>query len=129
MKINHVQHIAINTKDIEASVAFYRDVMGLPFASKADMGGEVLHYIQVSGDTYIELFDLKGRVKNETVDEDNAGLRHLAFDVDSVAEWSAYLKEKGVPFVLEITEMPLIGKRAILVEGPDGVVLELCENL
>ena len=129
MKINHTQHIAVNTKNIDESIAFYRDILGFPETSRADMGDVILVYMHVSGDTYIELFDLKGNVIDEDAPEDRSGLRHIAFDVDSVSEWSEFLKSKNVPFVMEIVEMPKIGKRAILVEDPNGVVVELCENL
>lgn len=129
MKINHVQHIAVNTKNIAESIAFYTDIMGFPLSSRADMGDCELVYMQVGGDCYIELFDLRGSVTHQAAPETQAGLRHIAFDVDDVAGWEAFLKEKGVPFVLTATEMPQIGKRAILVLDPNNVVIELCENL
>lgn len=129
MKVNHIHHIAINTLDIEESVAFYRDVMGFAEAARADMGELTLVYMRVRGDTYMELFDMRGKTVHGTAEAERQGLRHIAFDVDGVAEWNERLKEKGVPFFQEMSEMPQIGKRALLVRDPDGVVLELCEDL
>ena len=77
----------------------------------------------------MELFDLRGGTEDGQTAENRRGLRHIAFDVDDVRAWDAFLREKGVPFVQELSEMPQIGKRAILVSDPDGVVVELCESL
>ena len=129
MKINHVQHLAVNTKNIEESVAFYRDILGFTETSRADMGDSILVYMHVCGDTYMELFDLKGNVVDEDAAENRRGLRHIAFDVDNLYEWNDFLKEKNIPFILDVVEMPIIGKRAILVLDPNGTVVELCENL
>lgn len=129
MKINHTQHIAVNTKNIDESIAFYRDIMGFKQASRAVFDALDLVYMQIGDDCYIELFDLRGSVIDQTAPEKQAGLRHIAFDVDDVAAWNAFLKEKKIPFVQEITEMLEINKRAILISDPNGVVIELCEDL
>jgi len=50
-------------------------------------------------------------------------------DVDSIIEWNMYLKEKNVPFVVDVTEMELINKRAIIVKDPNGVQIELSESM
>jgi glyoxylase I family protein len=128
-KINYVQHIAINTKDIEASVGFYRDLMGFAETKRVDMGDSILVYMQVGDDCYLELFDQKGRTTDEPRPDTQAGLRHLAFDVDDLSEWNDFLKEKGVPFIVDLVEMPELGKRGILFTDPDGTVLELGDNL
>ncbi|CAK7074384.1 MAG: hypothetical protein DELT_03208 [Desulfovibrio sp.] len=129
MKVNHTHHIAVNTMEIEQAVEFYRDILGFKEVSRADMGPCTLVYMKISGDTYMELFDLRGGTEDGKNAENRRGLRHIAFDVDDVRAWDAFLREKGVPFVQEISEMPEIGKRALLVSDPDGVVVELCESL
>ncbi len=129
MNINHVAHIAINTVDINESVAFYRDVLGFTPCQTADMGEVTLVYLKVNDSAYIELFDLCGNASTRAVAEENAGLRHIAFDVDDLAAWNDMLKAKNVPFLMDVTEMPQIGKRALLISDPCGVVVELCEDI
>ncbi len=129
MKINHVQHIAINTIDIEKSIAFYSDILGFTPCQNADMGEVTLVYLKVSENAYMELFDLRGGATNEAVSEANSGLRHIAFDVDDLAAWNDMLKTRHIPFLTEVTEMPQIGKRALLIADPNGVVIELCEDM
>ncbi|MEG1473672.1 MAG: VOC family protein [Christensenella sp.] len=129
MKINDVHHIAVNTIDLDASVAFYTDIMGFEEVSRVDMGPCVLVYMRVSKDLCMELFDLKGSVTEGELCDSNAGLRHIAFDVDDVLAWNTFLKEQHVPIVEELSEMPKIGTRAVLISDPNGVVIELCEKL
>ena len=129
MKINHAHHIAVNTMESERAVEGYRDILGFREVRRADMGPCTLVYMEISENMYMELFDLRGGTEDGQTAENRRGLRHIAFDVDDVRAWDAFLREKGVPFVQELSEMPQIGKRAILVSDPDGVVVELCESL
>ena len=129
MKIKNIHHIAINTKDIGESVKFYEEIMGFRMQSKADMGDCILTYMKVSDQVFIELFDLKGKCLAGTLPETQAGLRHIAFEVDDLFSWNRFLKEKGIPFILEMTELKEIGKRVLLVQDPNGVVVELCAAL
>ena len=59
MKLNNVHHIAVNTLDIETSIAFYRDMFGFEEEKRADMGNCILVYLKISPDSYMELFDLR----------------------------------------------------------------------
>lgn len=129
MKINHVQHIAINTINIDESVAFYHYILGFEPCQSADMGTVTLIYLKVNETTYLELFDLRGGVTTESIAEANAGLRHIAFDVNDLSSWNDMLKAKHIPFLMEVTAMPQIGKRALLISDPNGVVIELCEDM
>ncbi|WP_353423683.1 VOC family protein [Christensenella massiliensis] len=129
VKISHTHHIAVNTVEIERSVSFYRDILGFQEVKRADMGPCTLVYMKISEDAYMELFDLRGNTECWVVAENCRGLRHIAFEVDDISAWNVFLKEKGIPFVQEISEMPEIGKRALLISDPNGVVVELCESI
>ena len=125
MKINKVDHIAINTRDIEASVRYYYDVFGFREVSRADMGSCILVYLEICPGTYLELFDLKGNCIEGDVSEDLHGLRHIAFNVDDIKVWEKRLKEKNTEFIMELTRMEPIRKDGILIKDPDGVIIEL----
>ena len=129
MKINYVQHIAVTCKDIEASVAFYRDILGFEELRRVPYGDVDLVYMKVSDDCEMELFSQKNGTPPNTAGPTDAGLRHIAFDVDDLYEWDAYLKEKGVRFEMDPLDMPELGKRGLLIYDPDGVIVELCCDL
>ncbi|MEA4895580.1 MAG: VOC family protein [Oscillospiraceae bacterium] len=125
MKIDKVDHIAINTINIEESVRYYSDLFGFRETDRADMGSCVLVYMQICPGAYLELFDLKGNTAEGGTPENLQGLRHIAFHVDDIKAWEKALKEKEADFVMEITRMEQIRKDAILVRDPNGVIIEL----
>lgn len=129
MKLNNVHHIAVNTLDIETSIAFYRDMFGFEEEKRADMGNCILVYLKISPDSYMELFDLKGDCESGSIPENLQGLRHIAFDVQDIEAWNQHLKKKNAEFVMDLCEMPSINKKGLLIRGPNGTVIELCENI
>ena len=129
MKLNRVHHIAINTLDIETSVAFYQTMFGFKEVSRADMGNCVLVYLEICEGSYLELFDLKGACETGSIAEAHQGLRHIAFDVEDIEAWNTALKEKNADFVMELCEMAPINKKGLLIRDPNGAVVELCEDM
>lgn len=125
MKINKVDHIAINTADIEKSVTFYEEVFGLKKVKCADMGDCILVYLEICSGVYLEMFDLKGTCEKGSSREKKQGLRHIAFHVEDIKTWEKHLKDKNVEFVMELTRMEPIHKDGILIRDPDGVIVEL----
>ncbi len=130
MKVTGVDHISINTKDLEASVAFYRDVLGFRRLKTVPMDDDLsLTYMEVPGGARMELFSYKSGIPAATHGEKDPGLRHLAFWVDSVEGVEKKLRDRGVTVVLPPTDLPSLGARALLFLDPDGVTLELSQKL
>lgn len=128
MKINGIDHISINTIDINESIAFYDRYFGFKEETRADMGSLDLIYLRIDDKTMLELFDLRGATIDEVNAENNKGLRHLAFAVDDIEAWNKSLKEKGAIFTMELTTMEPIRSKGILIEDPNGVTIELVER-
>jgi lactoylglutathione lyase len=122
-------HVTITVEDLERSVEFYRDILGLEVAGmlEQDEGNFKLVYLR-SGDVMIELFNFteKGKAPGEQKDID-FGLKHFGFKVDSVDEVTRKLKEQGVEFVLEPLDATG-GVRIAFFKDPDGVLLEIVEG-
>ncbi len=125
MKINGIDHIAINTIDIEESVKFYEDMFGFKEVSRADMGDLTLVYLEIKPGSFLELFDLRGNCETGSRPEGLQGLRHIAFDVDDIKAWEKRLKEKNAVFTMELTRMEPIHKDGILIQDPNGTIVEL----
>lgn len=125
MKINKIDHIAINTLDINESVQYYEKMFGFKEVSRADMGGCILVYLETSPGSYLELFDLKGSCEKGSVSENLQGLRHIAFHVDDIKAWEKHLKDNNAEFTMELTRMEQIKKDGILIKDPNGVIVEL----
>ncbi len=121
-----VNHIGINTVNLETSVRFYEDVMGFKFLGEEDLGGDYAAYMKVDEDTVLELFRTDGTLPVYEPGDGHIGLKHIAFDVDDVDAWYEKLRELGLEITLEPCDVSAIGKRVLLFRAPDQVIVELC---
>jgi catechol 2,3-dioxygenase-like lactoylglutathione lyase family enzyme len=144
MKALH--HVGITVKDLDASIRFYHDVLGLPFSNEPtpwfdspELGpavgvpGAALRQVSLLvGDTTLELLQYKSPPSetSEPLDSNNIGASHVAFLVDDVEAKKAELEAKGVSFfsaVNVVDEGVLAGWRWVYFADPDGYPLELVE--
>ena len=129
MKTGTVDHIGINTIDLEKSKKFYEEVMNFPYAGEAQLGDDFVTYMKVDENCAIELFLTDGSLLTHEVSEEYVGVKHIAFSVDSVDEWHEHLVKKGCRITLEPTDLEPIRKRVLLFEAPDHVIIELSQNM
>jgi catechol 2,3-dioxygenase-like lactoylglutathione lyase family enzyme len=129
MEIKGIDHIAVNTQDIEQSLTFYTGVLGFEVLESVEMDGFAITYLALPGGGRLELFDYYGRNVRVPVEESQVGYRHVALEVDDVDAFERVLREKGVPIVLPATDLPKLNARVLLCTDPDGVVWELCTEL
>ncbi len=125
MRVIKLLHTRMRVSDMEQTIAFYRDVLGLKVIErKTSPRGSHLAFLKVpNSDELIELtsFPPSGPVK---VQED---LVHLAFQVESLDATIASLTAKGV----KITDGPTqtsSGSRFLFIDAPDGYEIELIER-
>lgn len=129
MKTGAVNHIGINTVDLQSSIDFYRGVMKFALVGEYDLGGDYVALMQVNAATVLELFRTDGSMKSYAPGDGNIGLKHLAFDVDDVDAWGTYLKEQGCVITYGPADISAIRKRVLLFQAPDNVILELCADM
>ena len=132
MRVNGVDHVSINVRSMEASEAFYGGVLGLRRLQTVPMDGNppfTITYFEIPGGGRLELFDYKGKNRDVAREESDAGLRHLAFATDDVKAAETMLREKGVKIVLPTTDIAPLGARVLLFLDPNGVTLELCQEM
>lgn len=123
-----LDHVVMRTWDAEASLAFYRDVLGFPLInafSGDDWGGYPwLMMIFAPGDgREIVLVALKGakRPKPGGLPKDS---HHLAFGEKSVAAlagWRRKLRTAGIAFWEESHGR----QKSLYFEDPNGMILEV----
>ena len=113
MRIKRLDHASVRIADLARSREFYEGLLGLPTAPRPDLGfpGE---WYDVGGS---QLHLIGGALAFEGIDPT---ARHLAFEVESVAEVKRALEARGVPYLA-------FGETQIWVHDPDGNVVELCE--
>lgn len=126
MAVRKIEHVGIMVKDMEASIAFYRDVLGLVLLGSLDHGnGTVkLAFLGTPGaeETQVELVEgYNGGLPAE------GKVHHIAFTVDNLDAEIERIDKLGVTFLdPDITTLPN-GARYRFFYGPDGEWLELFE--
>ncbi|MEI8013592.1 MAG: VOC family protein [Nitrospira sp.] len=125
MKVQKLLHTRMRVSDMEQTIRFYTEVLGLEVLErKTSPRGSHLAFLKVpNSEELIELtsFPPSGPVK---VQED---LVHLAFQVDNLDDTIASLNAQGV----KITDGPTqssSGSRFIFIDAPDGYEIELIER-
>lgn len=127
MNLSCVHHIAIIVSDYVRSRDFYVNKLGFPVIRenfRPEKGDWKLD-LQINDSTELEIFGVRNPPKRVTHPE-AAGLRHLAFRVDSVEKTAAELKTLGIP-VEPIRMDEYSGKKFTFFADPDGLPLELHE--
>jgi glyoxylase I family protein len=129
VKVKGIDHVSINTKDMKASADFYGGILGWKKMETVPFDGFSIVYFEVPGGGRLELFDYGGKNPKNERDESEAGLRHLAFNVDDVDEAERSLRANGVTITMAATDLPSLDSRAILFLDPNGVTLEFCQKM
>jgi catechol 2,3-dioxygenase-like lactoylglutathione lyase family enzyme len=126
-----LDHFVLRVRDLDASLRFYRDVLGLQIECLEEYRAGTRPF--VSARVGQQLIDL---VPDPTYDPDEGrakgGFLHCCVEVEGkLSEIIPWLKERGVT-VIEEQPVPRLGARgvglSIYVSDPDGYVVELKER-
>jgi glyoxylase I family protein len=121
-------HIGLTCKDPAAQERFYVKYFGFRRARVIPLGDDQILFIK-SGNFYIELFKAKEQSPLPAPKEDGylfAGLRHLAFEVESVDDKLAELGS-SVKIMLGPADFSdfIPGWKGAWVADPEGNIIEL----
>ena len=129
-KITKINHIAVAVNDIDASLNFWRDALGLELAELRDVPAEAaqIAFLPVGG-TEVELVrpttDDSGLAKY--LAKRGEGLHHLCLETDDIEAMLAQLKEKGIQLINESPRTGADGKKYAFIhpKSTGGVLVEL----
>lgn len=133
MKLNHIEHIGIAVKSLEAAIPYYEQVLGLTcYAIEEVPEQKVKTAFFKVGQTKIELLESTapdGPI-GKFIEKKGEGIHHLAFAVN---ELEAQLKDAAARSVQLIDEVPRKGAEGLHIaflhpKSTFGVLTELCEN-
>jgi catechol 2,3-dioxygenase-like lactoylglutathione lyase family enzyme len=114
-------HVCFNVGDLERSIAFYRDKLGLrpAFEFTRATGEKFGQYLHVGGRTFLELFQ---GGETEPAGE-RQSYRHLCLEVDDLAATARELRAAGV----EVSKVQTGSDRSLQawLADPDGNRIEL----
>ena len=135
MKLGRLNHVGVATPDIEAAIAFWRDVMGAteitePF-DMPEQGVRVCFVDTPNGGTQIELLaplDATSPITAFLARNPLGGQHHLAFEVPDIAEARAEFEAMGKR-ILGPTRIGAHGTPVFFIHPRDmnGVLTEIME--
>lgn len=125
--LNRIHHIAIICTDYEKSKRFYTEILGLTIVEETYRTERQSYKLDlaVNGVYQIELFSFPNPPARPSKPE-ACGLRHLAFEVENLAQAVENLNVKGVQ-TEPIRVDEITGKRFTFFADPDNLPLELYE--
>jgi len=147
VELKAVHHVGLVVRDLDRSIYFYHDLLGLPFANEPTPwfeGPELAKGVGVPGASLrqvslwagehssMELIEYRDRAdtSGKAVLNNHIGAAHVCFRVDDIRAKKAELESKGVVFYSDVNVVddgPLAGWRWCYFSDPDGLALELVE--
>lgn len=146
ISVNVLDHISVTVSDLERSLAFYGDLLGMKEVERHLLEGETISKMANKPDVVMQvvrlaapdtpgiLLDLqqyispKGKVSDAKLGD--SAHAHFCFGVPDV--WAAYkeLSAKGIEFVSEPVSFDLEWAilHVVFLKDPDGFIIELVES-
>ena len=123
MMFSKVDYIKVNVSDMSRSVAFYRDILGLPLKFQSPGWSEFQ-----TGATTLALHLIRARDGGPPA-EPLAGTCSIGFSVEDLAATYRVLAARGAQFVRAPTEQANEGIRLAVCVDPDGLPIAIAEPL
>jgi len=128
-----IDHIGVAVSDLEKTISFYRDQIGLDFK-----GTEVVEEQKVKvaffpvGESKMEFLEPteQGSPVGKFIEKKGEGVHHLAFRVDNLEAKLEQLKAQGIELIDEKPRYGAGGARIAFLHprSTGGILVELCER-
>ncbi len=133
-----LNHVGLTVSDLEASVAFYRDVVGMEEAGRSEVGGDwfdrltdnvgarirVAH-LTLGGLTLQLVQYLAAGGETLALAHKHVGNPHLCFNVQDLEAARRRVEALGGGgFLSPVVSLGDTGRRSFYVADPDGVLIE-----
>lgn len=126
MTVKKLLHTRLRVNDLERSVKFYGQALGLTVARRhtSPRGAQLVFLATPNSDEEIELCQMPAGAEPVQVQPD---LMHLAFAVDDMEQFAVGLKQKGFALSDGPTKMSSGGVIAF-IDAPEGYEVELIQK-
>lgn len=133
MKPSHIEHIGIAVRNLDESIRFYEEVLGLQCYNIEEVKDQKVRtaFFQV-GDTKLELLESTeedGPI-SKYIEKKGEGIHHIAYAVENIEQKLKTAEENGIRL---IDKQPRKGAEGLDIaflhpKSTHGVLTELCED-
>ena len=133
MNISHIEHLGIAVENLEESIKYYEEVLGLKcYAVEEVVDQKVKTAFFLVGTTKIELLESTspdGPI-GKFIEKKGQGIHHIAFAVDDATKALQFAEEKGVALVDKVSRKGAEGLNIGFLhpKSTHGVLTELCSK-
>jgi len=144
--ITSINHISFTVSDLDSSIVFYKDVLGLKLLDRSyrepEFSSKVTGLKNVKLEiAYFEGFNARIELIEYILPEiktyadtttSNVGSAHVCFNIDNFQEFVANLKTNNVEILGEVCTIPAgpnSGKGVLYFNDPDNNTIEVISNL
>ena len=124
MAIQRLNHAVLYVRDVNASVAFYRGVLGFR-ATVQFPGAAFLRAADSTNDHDLGLFEIGSTAAASAAGRGSVGLYHLAWEVDTLTELARLRSELGLAGAL-VGASDHGTTKSLYAKDPDGLEFEVC---
>ncbi|MFI5237536.1 MAG: methylmalonyl-CoA epimerase [Ignavibacteriales bacterium] len=133
MNLTHIEHIGIAVKNLDESIKFYQEVLGLKcYAVEEVIDQKVKTAFFQIGQTKIELLkstDPEGPI-GKFIEKRGEGIHHIAYATKGLTLSLEELKKSGIKLIDENPRKGAEGMNVAFIHPKNtfGVLTELCEK-
>jgi methylmalonyl-CoA/ethylmalonyl-CoA epimerase len=133
MNISHIEHIGIAVNNLEESIKYYEEVLGLKcYSIEEVVDQKVKTAFFLVGDTKIELLEStspEGPI-GKFIEKKGQGIHHIAFAVNNATEALKLAEERGIQLVDKVSRKGAEGLNIGFLHprSTNGVLTELCSK-
>lgn len=123
-----ILHAMIRVKDIDASMKFYTELLGLKKTHEIKLEDCLLHFLKgEDGDFEIELTENFETPENAY--ENGNAFGHFAVETKDMDKFSERVNELGYTYLYEPFVMEEAQSKIAFIKDPDGNEIEIIEKL
>lgn len=133
MNISHIEHIGIAVENLEESIKFYEDVLGMTCYNVEEVTDQkVKTAFFLVGNTKIELLESTspdGPI-GKFIERKGQGIHHIAFAVKNATEALKHADKKGITLIDKVSRKGAEGLNIGFLHPKStlGVLTELCSK-
>lgn len=149
--LNEIIHVGVTISDMDRSIAFYRDILGLTFQGELLMQGKETDLLFQRDNCKVRVAYLNGNehimsapvellqfvdddAKKDLCDLHKTSISEICFKVSDIEAEYEHLIANGVeclssPQEFDFTSSGFGKSKALYLKDPDGIILELMQPL